>query len=73
MGIQSLWFVQWSETKLGIGASLRAAIMVSQDGTILAYCGAGTGPTPARNRARHRKSLAYESRLRFSSQIILHS
>ena len=28
--------------------------------------GAGTGPTPARNRARHRKSLAHESRRRFS-------
>ena len=31
--------------------------------------GAGTGPTPARNRASYRLSLAYESALSFSSQI----
>lgn len=30
---------------------------------------AGTGPTPARNRAKHCQSLAYESALRFSVQI----
>jgi hypothetical protein len=29
----------------------------------------GTGPTPARNRAKHSQSLAYESALRFSSQV----